>query len=156
LPEEENPLRKILFEADSESLWAVGLGNHLYRIDNIPFLTGLVSYNDVVVAEELEDSPPGFLRFVKVHSRGGHSTFRVRVSPDEESTKSAEFLFEFMKDGGCLTERGLDRCVVIDVPPMEREQSDTFWKMLALSADESIWSYSVGYTETKPPWEREV
>jgi hypothetical protein len=136
-------------------VWAVELGDGLYRIDNIPFLTDLVSYTDVVVAEHLENAAPGFMRFVKVHSRGGHSTFRVKVNSDEESIKSAEFVFEFLKEGGCSMERAQDRLVALDVPPMDVADSGMVSKTIALSADENIWSYDVGFTATRPPWERE-
>jgi hypothetical protein len=130
------------------------LGDGLYRIDNIPFFTDLVSYKDVVVAEQLEDAASGFMRFVKVHSRAGHSTFRVKVNTDEESIKSADFLFEFLKERGCSTERAQDRLIAIDVPPMDLADSDMVWKMIALSADENVWNYDVGFTATRPPWER--
>jgi hypothetical protein len=49
-------------------MWGVDLGDGLYRIDNIPFVTDLVSYKDIVVAEQLEDAAPGFMRFVLEHA----------------------------------------------------------------------------------------
>jgi len=88
--EEERPLRKILFEADKESVWAFDLGDNLYRIDNVPFVTALVNYGDVVVGEQLEDAGPGFMRFLRVHSRGGHSTIWVYTNTDEKAAESAE------------------------------------------------------------------
>jgi Domain of unknown function (DUF4265) len=95
------------------------------------------------------------MRFVKVHSRGGHSTFRVEVNPSEESAESAVFLFDFLKEAGCSTARANDRLVAIDVPPMNVADFDTVWKTITLSADENIWNYDAGFTVSRPPWERE-
>lgn len=146
MSEEERPLRKILFEADNESVWAFDLGDNLYCIDNVPFFTALVNYGDVVVGEQLEDAAPGFMRFVRVHSRGGHSTIWVYTNTDEKAAESAEFLFDFFKEGGCRTERSSNMGIVaIDLPPMTGEQLDVFSGILNGAVDDGIWTYATGY-----------
>jgi Domain of unknown function (DUF4265) len=122
------------------------LGDNLYRIDNVPFFTALVSYGDVVVGEQLEDAGPGFMRFVRVHSRGGHSTIWVSTNEGKEAQESAEFLFDLFKERGCGTERSSSiGTVAIDLPPMTGKQLDIVSGIINGAVDEGIWTYSAGY-----------
>ena len=57
----------------TESLWAESVGPRLFRILNSPFFLFGISADDVVEAEETE----GALKFRRVASRGGHSTYRI-------------------------------------------------------------------------------
>ncbi|MDP8979751.1 MAG: DUF4265 domain-containing protein [Acidobacteriota bacterium] len=83
---------KILFElkrgedgyppADIEQLWALPLGNNLFKIDNIPFFVTGISCEDVV---EASADSEGELRYKSLVTSSPHNTLRVilfRESPD--------------------------------------------------------------------------
>lgn len=58
-----------------ESLWARHLGEHRYRIENVPFYAYNLNFYDVVEAREgAPDLKPSVLRVVE---RSGHNTLRV-------------------------------------------------------------------------------
>ena len=60
--------------AESESLWAMPLGGHLYRVDNTPWFVRGVAAEDTIEARLDED---GVAWFVQVRERGGRIVVRV-------------------------------------------------------------------------------
>jgi hypothetical protein len=111
---------KLLFEleqdeddyppASAETLWAIKVGEGLFKIDNIPFFALGVAVNDIVSAVPEE----GVFRFKEVVHPSGHSTIRVIVyDPSNVSAARAHF-----QQLGCSTEQShLPRLIAIDVPP---------------------------------------
>jgi hypothetical protein len=150
--EKEQKLFRVWFEDDKETMWASRVGPGLYCLDNVPFLTELVSNRDIVRAETDDAANPQFVRFVEVAERGGHSTFWVRVNEGDDNVRDSEFIFDFMKENGCLIERARDRLVAIDVPPIEAAAMDRVWLILGHSEDDGLWQYGAGYTVAGPPW----
>lgn len=120
-------LVRIAFSLDSdiegietERLWAKPLANGTFLLDNSPFHAYGVSYMDVVNADSTSD---GFA-FAGVASRGGHSTYRIRLPP----AKSHGYFLEFwsrLGELGCTYEGTSDdaRLYSIDVPPSTSVQS---------------------------------
>lgn len=115
-------LVKILFELgaddrengiDAETLWAVPLEGGLYRIDNSPFYAYGVSLGDIVRAEPAN----GFLAFREVHSRSGHSTYRVWIEPASGIGRSEfDTCLRELERLGCSSELAREHWFAIDVP----------------------------------------
>ena len=59
--------------ASAETLWAIRVGEGLFRIDNIPFFALGIAVEDVVSAVPEE----GVFRFKEVVHPSGHGTLRV-------------------------------------------------------------------------------
>jgi hypothetical protein len=111
---------KILFEleqdedgyppASAETLWAIKVGDGLFKIDNIPFFALGIAVNDIVSAVPEENA----FRFKDVAQPSGHSTLRVVVY-DAADVPAVRALF---KQLGCSTELShLPRLLAVDVPP---------------------------------------
>lgn len=60
--------------AESEGVWAVPLGGHLYRVDNTPWFARGVAAEDIIEARVDGD---GVAWFVRVRERGGRIVVRV-------------------------------------------------------------------------------
>lgn len=104
--------------ADSESMWAVSIGDNRYRLDNIPFFACGVSRFDVVSASTSEDGTLWFRDLVEV---GGHSTLRVIFYEDSNDhrplTQRIRDLSDVLRQHGCQVERShLPGLLSIDVP----------------------------------------
>jgi hypothetical protein len=89
---------KLLFEleqdedgyppASAETLWALKVGESLFKIDNIPFFALGVAVNDIVSAVPEES----VFRFKEVVHPSGHSTIRVIVyDPSDVPAVRAHF-----------------------------------------------------------------
>jgi len=123
-------------EEEFERLHATPLPSGGYLIENSPFYAFDISYRDVARARHQE----GRLLFDGVAERGGHSTYRVKLSP--ESTHE-DFLAQFdsLARLGCSFEgtgSGPRRLYAIDIPPgadlakvyapLEALEQQGFWK----------------------------
>jgi hypothetical protein len=96
--------------ADYENLWAVPVGEGLFRIDNIPFFAQSIALGDIVAASPEE----GLLRFKEVVQPSGHSTVRLILYDEAEVPK----VLEHFKQLGCDSERShIPGLIAIDVPP---------------------------------------
>ncbi|HEX8436434.1 DUF4265 domain-containing protein [Archangium sp.] len=96
--------------ASAETLWAVQVGEGLFKIDNIPFFVLGIAVEDVVSAVPEE----GVFRFKEVVHPSSHGTLRVVVN-DPADVPAVHALFQQM---GCSTEQShLPRLIAIDVPP---------------------------------------
>lgn len=95
--------------ADYENLWAIPVGEGLFRIENIPFFAKSIALGDVVSAG-LEE---GLLRFKEVVRASGHSTIRLIIY-DEAEVSSVLEQFRHM---GCTSEKShIPGLVALDVP----------------------------------------
>ncbi|MBS5837544.1 MAG: DUF4265 domain-containing protein, partial [Neisseria sp.] len=56
-----------------ESIWGVNLGNNLFKINNIPFYTKDVSFDDTVSVVDID----GVLHYKKTIKSSGNSTIRI-------------------------------------------------------------------------------
>ena len=107
----EPPMTKVALRGphgDVETLWAEVMGGGRYCLANTPWYAYSVSWRDVVEAFPDAD---GQLQFVKVVSKGGNRTVRIRSAEPFTS----EWLGKVVNLGA--TYEGADRCLIgINVP----------------------------------------
>jgi len=93
-----------------ETLWAIEMGDGLYKIDNIPFFVTGIAVEDIVSA----GPEAGMLVYKEVVHPSGHGTFRVVVY-DHDEVPGVRGLF---KQLGCSTEQShLRGLIAVNVPP---------------------------------------
>lgn len=109
-------LVKVLMQdgSDVETLWAVPVGLGLYRLDNSPFFTYRVSWQDIVRAEPDAD---GVLCFVDVADKSGNRTVRVITNGCDTTSEEAKPFLDGIIDLGCSYEGCQPRLISINVPP---------------------------------------
>ena len=118
--------------ASAETLWAIEVGEGLFKIDNVPFFVLGIAVEDVVSAVPEE----GVFRFKEVVQSSGHSTLRVVVY-DPADVPAVHALF---KEMGCSTEQShLPRLVAIDVPPSV--PLDELKRVLESGSEQERWGY---------------
>jgi hypothetical protein len=119
----------------AETLWAIKVGEGLFRIDNIPFFVTDIAVGDVVSAEKDE----GMLCYKEVVQTSGHSTYRVVVyNHDEVSEVRGIF-----KQLGCSTEQShLRGLIAIDVPASVPR--DELKRVLDSGREQDRWDYEEG------------
>jgi hypothetical protein len=108
-------LVKVLMQdgSDVETLWAVPVGNDLYRLDNSPFFVYRVSWQDIVRAEPGAD---GVLTLVNVAEKSGNRTVRVIMQTCKTTSEEAKPFLNGLLDLGCSYEGFQPRLVSINVP----------------------------------------
>lgn len=104
--------------ADWEWLWASRVSDSTFKIDNIPFFAKLISYGDVVEAEQTSTG----LIFNTLVQPSGHSTVRVIVHrsgrSDEELQAVVEEVKLAMRAMGCSVEKShILGLIAVDIPP---------------------------------------
>ncbi len=91
-----------------ETLWAEVMGGGHYRLDNTPWYAYSISWRDVVEASADAD---GQLQFVKLISKGGNRTVRIR----SKEPFTSEWLRKVVELGA--TYEGADRRLIgINIP----------------------------------------
>ena len=96
--------------ADYEGLWALPVGEGLFRIDNVPFFARGIASGDIVSATVEQHE----LRFREVVRPSGHSTLRLIIY-DEKDVPAVRALLEQL---GCTIERShIPGLISVDVPP---------------------------------------
>ena len=81
------------FEFGAESMWADDMGNHRYRLDNVPLFAYGISYGDEFAARRDEDR----LVFDRVLSRRGAWTYRATLNEGFSDAATARDLLEDAK-----------------------------------------------------------
>jgi hypothetical protein len=101
---------------DVEALWAVALGEDLYRLDGSPFFAYGVSWQDVVEARKKEqgDDYPEFIRCV---TKSGNRTLRVFFKDWRITDSAAGIVLGRLVVMGCSYEGMQPRLACINVPP---------------------------------------
>jgi hypothetical protein len=107
---------KVLMQegSDVETLWAVPVGDGLYRLDNSPFFTYRVSWQDIVRAEPDADE---ILSFVNVAEKSGNRTVRVIMEGCDTTSEDAKPFLDGIIELGCSYEGFQPRLISINVPP---------------------------------------
>jgi hypothetical protein len=115
------PTAKVLFrvpddegDADVETLWAVDLGEGLYKVCNLPYFAYGVSLHDVVYAPV--NAEDGFPTFERVVSKSGNRTLRVILDPPVAKGNRSDALLAELVATGCDCEGANKGYVVINVP----------------------------------------
>jgi len=112
---ETDNMVKVLMQdgSDVETLWAVPVGLGLYRLDNSPFFTYRISWQDTVRAEPDAD---GVLSFVDVAEKSGNRTVRVITNGCDTTSEEAKPFLDGIIDLGCSYEGFQPRLISINVP----------------------------------------
>jgi hypothetical protein len=96
-----------------ENLWAVALGNDLFRIESVPFFIYEISRNDVVLARPASD---GRLQFLEVVRPSTNRTLRTRLRSYMAEDPDGRSLIGSLKQLGCEVEVLRSRLLAINVP----------------------------------------
>ncbi|HEX8434618.1 DUF4265 domain-containing protein [Archangium sp.] len=116
----------------AETVWAIAVGEGLYKIDNIPFFATGVAVEDIVSAKP----DAGQLLYQEVVHPSGHSTLRVVVYKHDEVPE----VRGIFKQLGCSTEQShLRGLIAIDVPPSA--SWDELKRMLDTGREQDRWDY---------------
>ncbi len=91
-----------------ESIWGVDLGNNLFKINNIPFYTKDVSFDDTVSVVDID----GVLHYKKTIKSSGNSTIRI-IFFDE---KEIEDCISAIQKMGCEYEKFSSTFIAINIP----------------------------------------
>lgn len=98
---------------DIETLWAVALGNNLFRLDNSPFYAYRVSWQDILEAtEEAED----FYEFVRVVEKSGNRTVRIIFQNFSGNDERGKQILSDIKNLGCSYEGANSKLISINIP----------------------------------------
>lgn len=136
---------KIIFDLEgtgwpmaSESVWAIGAGNH-YQLLNSPFYAYGYSLGDIV---EVTKNDSGQLIVKKSIKRSGHSTYRLFVS---DTTGEGAFQEYWAPIGqlGCTHERATKSLLTVDVPV--GVDVSTVYKLLEEGENSKVWSFEEGH-----------
>ena len=129
--------------ATSEGIWTRLIkplsGKAIVIVDNIPFFTKSLSFQDKISVVPFKDE----IVFEAVVERGGHSTYRVFIQdPDQSSLEGLQGLKKF----GCdweLTQFNGGNLYAIDIPP----QADIYeaYALLLKGQLDGTWLFEEGY-----------
>jgi hypothetical protein len=97
-----------------ENIWAVPVGDGMYRLENPPFFIYDISLDDVVSAIPDED---GFPQFLTVVRRSGNRTLRARSKALVGDPARRSNIENDLKKMGCIAEEHRERLLAINVPP---------------------------------------
>jgi len=116
------PNAKVLFRVanedgstEVETLWATGLGEDRYKLDNSPFYAYSVSWEDVVYAPF--DPAEGHPTFLRVLSKSGNRTVRVVFDLPIEPESHSDQVLKGLVALGCDYEGANKKYISINVPP---------------------------------------
>ena len=90
------------------SIWGVDLGNNLFKINNIPFYTKDVSFNDIVSVVDID----GVLHYKKTIKSSGNSTIRIIFFDGKE----IEDCINAIQKMGCDYEKFSSTFIAINIP----------------------------------------
>ena len=119
---------------DVETLWAVALGNNLFRLDNSPFYVYRISWKDIIEASETAE---GFYDFVRVVEKSGNRTLRIIFLEFTGNDTRGKQILNDIKNLGCSYEGVNAKLTSINIPPAVEfetvvnyaaEQSDIDWE----------------------------
>ena len=91
-----------------ESIWGVDLGNNLFKINNIPFYTKDVSFDDTVSVVDID----GVLHYKKTIKSSGNSTIRIIFFDGKE----IEDCINAIQKMGCDYEKFSSTFIAINIP----------------------------------------
>ncbi len=113
-PEREKFVKVKFVDGENiETLWAVALGNNLFRLDNRPFYAYDVSWQDVIEAtEEAED----FYEFVRVVEKSGNRTLRIIFQNFSGKDEQGKQILNDIKNLGCSYEGANSKFISITIP----------------------------------------
>jgi len=118
----DEPTAKVLFrvpntdgDATVETLWAIPLGDDLYKLDNSPFYAYGGSWQDIVFAPY--DEHEGFATFRSVVEKSGNRTIRIFFDPPVAPDNASNQVLQGLIAVGCSYEGANREYISINVPP---------------------------------------
>lgn len=120
-----------------ERMHAIKQGDGLYLLDNSPFYAFDISFGDVFLATLNEEE----LIFSKIFSRGGHSTYRIKLPVGHEHSRFLDSWNELEKLG-CTYEGSSsnpERLYSIDIPP--GVDVSKVYRIFEAKEHEGIWQF---------------
>lgn len=116
------PTAEVLFRVpaedgsvDVETLWAIPLGQDLYKLDNSPFYAYGVSWQDIIFAPI--DPPEEMPTFQSVVQRSGNRTMRVIFDPPVSPGNEADQILQGLVALGCSYEGANSKYISVNIPP---------------------------------------
>jgi hypothetical protein len=146
------PTAKVLFRvpeedgsSQTETLWAISLGNDEYKLDNSPFYAYSVSWDDIVYAPY--DPAEEFPTYQRVVKKSGNRTVRVIFEPPVEEGNTSDQVLQGLVALGCSYEGANRGYMSINIPPeIELNQIREY-----LVAREAQWEHAdPSYSELFP------
>lgn len=123
-----------------ETLWAEPLGDHKYRLQNVPFYASGLSYEDVVTAEPVGDQ----IIMQSVVDRGGHSTYRLYLS-NGVTVDSEAFTRHWrpLQSIGATFEQANERLFAVDIP----RTTDIYeaYALMQAGEENNVWDFQEGH-----------
>ena len=118
-----DPTAKVLFRvpdddggATVETLWAVPLGNDLYKLDNSPFYAYGVSWQDTVLAPL--DTQEQFPTFQSIVKKSGSRTIRVLFDLPVSRGNPSDQVLQGLIALGCSYEGANPKYISVNIPPV--------------------------------------
>lgn len=115
------PTAKVLFRVPDdedgamvETLWAIPLGNDLYKLENSPFYAYGVSWQDIVLAPL--DAQEGLPTFQSVVAKSGNRTVRLIFEPPVLPGNASDQVLQGLVVLGCSYEGANRGYMSINVP----------------------------------------
>ncbi|MBN6152746.1 DUF4265 domain-containing protein [Xanthomonas sp. AmX2] len=116
------PAAKVLFRVPDgeggamvETLWAISLGDDLYKLDNSPFYAYGVSWQDTVLAPL--DPQEGLPTFQSVVAKSGNRTVRLIFDPPVSPGNASDQVLQGLVALGCDYEGANPGYMSINIPP---------------------------------------
>jgi hypothetical protein len=125
LPKDEN-------SPAGERLWAEPVGEHLYRLANIPMYPYGYAEGDIVRCEQID----GWEQVVELIEDSGNGTLWLNFE-DFDST-AAKTILSILKSYGCTYERFSKGFVGVTVPPMSEDSFVQLTDYLYATEDEVL------------------
>ena len=126
----------------SESLWAIKLDNHIYKVDNIPTFVYGISLADKIKCVTKGNSQD--LWFDTVLERSGNSTYRILIANKEQENQFNLYWKDF-KDLGCSFESTstTPKTVAINVPATSEIYA--VYNLLEKGESNGLWTFEEGF-----------
>lgn len=122
----------------TETMWTKKIDMDKYLLLNIPFYAHGVSYQDTVLANNVQ----GMRLFFAVAERGGHSTYRIFLAEQVNEDSFRKFWLP-LERLGCTYEAATKRFLAVDVPP----EADIYhaYELLERGEIAAVWSFEEGH-----------
>lgn len=105
-------------ETDTETPWALDMGNNQYQLKNFPFFFYGLSFNDIFEAKPSEAHPddphPYFVRLIE---KSGHRTVRIFLKNSIQDSVPAAQVLEQLKALHCGYEGNGSTFFVVNIQP---------------------------------------
>lgn len=124
-----------------EVMYAQPLGDNRYVLDNSPFYAFDISYCDEFFVNEID----GEKVFTRIASRGGHSTYRIKIPEGKDHSYFLTY-WPKLKDLGCTYEGSsvnVKRLYAIDMPPgVDVERA---YRVMEEYEGQNVWEFEEGH-----------